>query len=112
MIESVKAIEPKKFYNLNQITDLGIFSGVKSLPGCRAIIINDLLGSNILRTEVTGSGKGRAYKIKGANIIKFLESKSHDGNKNVRAGRKSRSDNSGKSVKHDTRGKRNRKDSQ
>jgi hypothetical protein len=76
-------IEPKKIYNLTEIREGNLFPWLnQGNPAAhRNAVIEDMLGGNILKAKIAGSGRGRNYKIIGKNIIKYLEAKSHATNK-------------------------------
>lgn len=71
--EAIKKVDPDREYNLSQIKVEGIFPWVKDIRTIRAIVKKDLWGENMLKSLITGEGRGMDYKIKGKNIIKFLE---------------------------------------
>ncbi len=70
---AIKKVNPEVEYNLSNIIDEDIFPWVKSIKTVRRIVKKDLEGENLLKTQVAGTGRGLVYKIKGKNIIKFLE---------------------------------------
>lgn len=70
---AIKKIDPSKEYNLSNIIAEDVFPWVKSIKTVRRIVKRDIEGENLLKTRVTGTGRGLVYKIKGKNIIKFLE---------------------------------------
>lgn len=73
IINAIKKVDPEREYNLSNIIGEEIFPWVKSIKTVRRIVKRDIESENLLKTRVTGSGRGLVYKIKGKNIIKFLE---------------------------------------
>ena len=70
---AIKKVDSDREYNLSNIIDEELFPWVKSIKTVRRIVKRDIDGENLLKTRVTGQGRGLVYKIKGKNIIKFLE---------------------------------------
>lgn len=64
-------IDPKKEYGLLQIVALNVM-GKTAVTVSRNILL-DRLGANLLKAEVEGSSTASRYKIKGSNLIKYLE---------------------------------------
>lgn len=71
--EVIRRIDPEKEYNLSHITVEGLFPWVKNIRTVRKIVQRDTKGENMLKTSMTGEGRALDYRIKGKNIIKFLE---------------------------------------
>ncbi len=69
-------IDPKKIYNLTDMRRLNLFHWVGNYHNntYKNAVIEDALGENLLKAKITGSGRGRDYKIKGTNIIIYLKS--------------------------------------
>ena len=74
---TIQKVEAEKMYRAADIRRLGLFPWLKESNhhGHSSAILNDKLGSNLLKARITGDGKGREYRIKGKNIIKYLEAK-------------------------------------
>lgn len=89
IIKTIAKVDPKAVYNIDQIRRLGLFPWLKPTNhhSHRDVVLNDRLGDNMLRTRITGEGKGRDYKIRGENLVKFLQ-KRHENEK----GKKGESD--------------------
>lgn len=69
----MKKIKPDERYSLADIIKLEVFSWVSPNPKSYANIIElDFEAKNILKAFVMGHGPGRRYRIKGSNIIKFI----------------------------------------
>lgn len=64
-------IDPKREYSLNEVLRLGILG--KSMVTVVRRVYEDKLGDNILKTEFGGTPGARRYKIKGANLIKYIK---------------------------------------
>lgn len=64
-------IDPKKYYGLLEIVALGVMG--KSAVTVSRKILEDKLIENILDAEIGGSPDARRYKVKGANLIKYLK---------------------------------------
>ena len=71
--EARRKIRELEEYNLSRIKQEGLFPWAKSIITIRSIIKRDYLGDNILKALISGQGRGTDYKIKGSNLIKFLE---------------------------------------
>ena len=79
---AIKRVDPEKVYNVSEIMRDNVFPWIKAGNhlSYRNAIYEDLTGENLLKTKASGSGRGRDYKIKGANIIKYLKKKNHENN--------------------------------
>lgn len=66
-------IDPNKEYSRDEIVKLGVLG--KSAHTVVAAIWHDKYSKNILKTTVTGNGKGVRYKIKGINLLAYLKTK-------------------------------------
>ena len=71
--KTIRQIEPDKIYNLSHITGQGLFPWARNIRTVRKVVNRDHQTENMLRTVMTGEGRALDYKIKGKNIIKFLE---------------------------------------
>jgi len=49
--------------------------GKNNHEGYRNLVIEDKIGKNILKAKITGSGRGREYRIKWSNIEKYVKSR-------------------------------------
>lgn len=67
-----KGINPKTEYDLSGILALEVLP-VKDIRTLRKLVQRDLWGENLLKAEIQGEGRGMRYRIRGANIIKFLD---------------------------------------
>lgn len=65
-----KKIDENKTYRLYQVVKLGVITG--TYPTVRNRVTEDMLGDNILKTQIIGEGKGRVYLIKGKNLIDYI----------------------------------------
>ena len=80
--EIIKRIDPKKVYNISEIRRDNLFPWISASNHISYIhaIFEDLTSDNLLKAKVSGSGRGREYRIKGKNIINYLTKKYHDTN--------------------------------
>ena len=69
----IKRIETEREYNIKKIKEEALFPWTKDIRTIRKIVHKDYWGENMLKALVTGVGRALEYKIKGKNIIKFLE---------------------------------------
>lgn len=65
-------IEKHKLYSLKEVCDMGIL-GTKDRGTCNRKITDDMLGENILKTQMQGKGNAKRYYILGKHIIKYLK---------------------------------------
>lgn len=65
-------INPKKYYNLQEIFANKWFSWIHSYSTFRRWVERDKKDRDILKATMIGYGTGRRYFIKGENIIKFI----------------------------------------
>jgi hypothetical protein len=80
--ETIKRIDPKKVYNISEIRRDNLFPWIavgNHISYVHAVFV-DAMGERLLKAKITGSGRGREYKILGKNIINYLQN--HDKNKN------------------------------
>lgn len=70
---TINRVEPAKEYNLSNIRDEALFPWAKDIRTIRKIVKRDGTDKNILKCATTGTGRALDYKIKGKNIILFLE---------------------------------------
>lgn len=75
--EAKKRIRSDEEYNLSRITKERLFPWAKSIITIRTIVKRDFQGENVLKAIIGGTGRGTDYKIKGSNIIKFLDKYGH-----------------------------------
>lgn len=68
----IKKIDSKKDYNISHLVDDRLFPHIEDRRTIRKIIDRDIAGTNILKVEISGEGTSKEYKIKGKNIINFL----------------------------------------
>lgn len=69
----IMKIDPQKDYNLSTITAEEIFPWAKNIRTVRKIVRRDYSEENMLKSLITGEGRALDYKIKGKNIIRFIE---------------------------------------
>ena len=70
--EVIRRIKPEREYNLTNIKDEGLFPWTKNLQTIRKIVKKDYWGDNMLKAQISGTGGGVDYRIKGRGIIKFI----------------------------------------
>lgn len=68
----IKKIDPKGNYNLSNIRSEGLFPWATHIRTIGRIVQNDLLGDNVLKTDIAFAGNGKRYLIKGKNLILFI----------------------------------------
>ncbi len=66
-------IDPKKNYSLYEIVQGRLIPGVFSITVASNRVKSDFFKDNILKAKVVEGMRGRTYKIKGENIIKYLK---------------------------------------
>lgn len=72
-------IEKEQYYNLYELAEMGVFPWLAPHdPRKYSELINaDREAKDVMKTyvkkSVTGEPTGRRYKIKGANVIRFIE---------------------------------------
>lgn len=72
MTRAIK-IDPKRWYTLQDIVREGMFTWVSSFWSVRNFVKLDAQGKNVLKANITGTGRGKKYHFKGENIIKFIK---------------------------------------
>lgn len=70
--ETIKGIKENEMYNLSQIREYGLFPWTRNLQTIRRLVKKDYWGENMLKADVWGVGQALEYRIRGKNIIKFL----------------------------------------
>ena len=71
--QTVEKVDPTKTYTLTYLVKHGMFGGVKQFSTARQHTMQDKLGRNILKAEISGDGAHRTYLIKGANLLVYLK---------------------------------------
>lgn len=66
----MKGIDSKKEYSVNEIAKLQLLGRTQSTTLRK--ILEDRLTDNLLKVEIGGTPSARRYKVKGANLIKYL----------------------------------------
>lgn len=69
---TIKKIDPEREYNLSNIKAEAIFPWAKHIRTVRKIVMRDHGGEKVLKAKITGSGRSLEYRIKGSNIINFI----------------------------------------
>lgn len=64
-------INPKKTYSVNEIVGLGVLGRTAATVSRK--VLEDKAGANVLKSEVGGSPHARRYRVKGSNLIKYME---------------------------------------
>lgn len=84
---AVQKVETGRVYNVSEMRRLDLFPWISNRSNTQSsyisAILDDKFGDNLLRVRITGSGRGREYRIKGENIIKYLRAKSHGKKENA-----------------------------
>ena len=80
LTDTITKVDEKKIYNITEIRRAELFPWISKSNHISYVnaIIDDHIGNNLLKADIKGSGRGRDYKIKGKNIIKFLKEKSNE----------------------------------
>ena len=68
----ISSVDTNREYSISEMTREQIFPWLKDRRSIRKAIRFDVEGPNILQVKIKGEGKGRDYKIKGKNIVKYL----------------------------------------
>lgn len=71
--DAIKKIDPEKIYDVSKLLELKIFWWVKNFKSYISIIMHDERNEKIMKTKITGEGRGIRYEIKGRNIINFIK---------------------------------------
>jgi hypothetical protein len=71
--DTLKKIEPDRIYDISEMLEKKMFWWVKNFKSYISIIMHDFRNENIMRTKITGEGRGIRYQIKGRNIINFIK---------------------------------------
>lgn len=66
-------VQAETWYSMQDILKGKLFPWCNSLWTVRNWVQSDIERKNILKTMVTGEGRGTKYQIKGENIIKFIK---------------------------------------
>lgn len=66
-------VQAEEWYSMQDILKGRLFPWCNSLWTIRNWVQSDIDGRNILKTMVTGEGRGTKYQVKGENIIKFIK---------------------------------------
>lgn len=67
----VEALQKSRVYTLAEITRF--MPWAKDGRTMRKILDADMHGPNVLRCEITGTGKGRRYLVQGRHLISYLK---------------------------------------
>lgn len=71
-ITKAAAIDPNGWYSLNDIVRGCLFPWAKSFQSVRNIVAEDRRNKDILKADITGTGRATKYHIKGKNILQFI----------------------------------------
>jgi len=66
-------VQNNKEYDISDLVRERLFGWINSRAMYLKTIESDRNGLNILQADVTGTAKGKRYKIRGKNIIKFYK---------------------------------------
>lgn len=67
-------LEDKKEYSLYQLLRMDVFPWIKTYNSYLKLVMRE---KQALKMKIIGEGKGTTYRIKGENIIKYLNAKSY-----------------------------------
>jgi len=70
--ENKTTIEPQKWYTLSAVVKGKMIPWADSFWSARKLVASDSVKRNILKANITGTGRGTKYHLKGENIIKFI----------------------------------------
>ena len=75
--EAIARVDIKRVYNVSEMRRDNLFPWLAtSNPQIYVnAIVDDKFHENVLKTKVSGQGRGREYRIKGANIVNYLKAK-------------------------------------
>lgn len=71
-MSKVKGINPQEWYNLQDIVRAQMFPWAHSFWSVRNIVALDRRNKNILKANITGTGRATKYHFLGENIQKFI----------------------------------------
>lgn len=66
-------ITPKEWYTLRDIVKGRMFPWRTSFAGVRNLVADDRRTKNVLKANISGTGRATKYFFKGENIIKFIK---------------------------------------
>lgn len=66
-------VQVNKTYDINELIKDKVFWWINSRRMYHKVVQSDMSKRNILKTTITGSGKGKRYEIQGKNIIQFYK---------------------------------------
>jgi len=66
-------INPNEWYTMQDIVRDKMFSWASSFWSVRNIVALDRRKNNILKVNITGTGRATKYHFKGENILKFIK---------------------------------------
>lgn len=74
--KAIERVDADRVYNVTEMRRDNLFPWISESNHISYInaIFEDMGFENFLKAKVTGRGRGRDYRIRGKNIIKFLES--------------------------------------
>lgn len=70
--KKTKKVVAEQWYSMQDLLRDNVFPWCHSLFAVRNFVLWDIKNHNMMKTMVTGTGRGTKYNIKGANIIKFI----------------------------------------
>jgi len=70
---SQDVIQKNKTYDINELMRDQVFWWINSRRMYHKVLQSDMSMGNLLKTTITGSGKGKRYEILGKNIIQFYK---------------------------------------
>lgn len=70
--DTIKNIDPKETYDISQMVEKKMFWWIKDFRSYISVIMHDYRNDNLMKTKITGEGRGIRYEIKGRNIINFI----------------------------------------
>lgn len=65
-------INPDEWYTMQDIFRAGMFPWAPSLWAVRNLVAMDRRNKNILKANITGTGRATKYHFKGKNIIELI----------------------------------------
>lgn len=65
-------IDPQEWYTLQDIVRGKMFPWLNSFISIRNLVAQDRDNKNVLKANITGTGRATKYHFKGENIIKFI----------------------------------------
>jgi len=72
--KAISRVDEQAVYNITEMRKGNFFPWISQSNNISYVnaVMDDFIAGKILKAKITGEGRGRDYKIKGTNIIKYL----------------------------------------